>query len=725
MSDTFSNMQKANALYGNDTIEHTESEREQVRTRPSVYFGTNDVHGALNGLFELITNGADEGTTLKKNGVTGTVIKTVVEEDRDAILRGDVNGSYICTVTDNGRGVPMAWNEKAKKFNWDLVYNTLFASGKRGNSAYSGAAGLNGLGATLCNFCSTFFTVISRRIEVDSKGKQTKVEYEMNFEDGLPKGQLITRDWRTGEENITGLTGTGTYVRYKMDDRFFLDTRYGFEEIADRLRKLATAVSGLKYELTFLDEQPLTFYFPNGTADFLKEIVTEQITKDVVCVKGSQLVTDKYVGETVQYTIDVECSFMFSNNGGFVETYHNGTFLPENGAAYLGAKDAIKEILEQFGQKNGQLKAKEHISVNDIDDILCIISVSSIDHGEYSSYAGQDKRALKNQTVYNEFRALIAETFRNWLTTHKEEGLKAIQAIKLRKEAREKADQIKKKLVKQLSTSPNELKSRPAKLHDCSSRNTNENEIFIVEGDSAEGSAMLARSSLTQATYPLTGVILNCEKASPEQILNNRVIRELIQIFGCGIEIPTENKHMAKVLKDLPKFDIRKLNYGRIIFMTDADLDGYHISCLLIVFIAKLMPELLRHGKVYLAQAPLFKVVYANNAYDYIYTDGELKSHIEYAKNIGKKIKYIKRFKGLGEMQDDELAESVMDPGTRRLIPVEFNDEAGFHKVMQDLLGDNLDERKAYIRDFFEMITEQEQEAENEYLMNAAAGANL
>lgn len=721
MEDNLNNLQKVNALYGNETIEHTESEREQVRTRPAVYFGTNDVHGALNGLFEIITNGADEGSTLRKNGITNCVIKTTIEEDFDAIAKGDVNSSYICTVTDNGRGVPMAWNEKAKKFNWDLVYNRLFASGKRGNSAYSGAAGLNGLGATLCNFCSTFFTVISRRVEVDATGKQTKVEYEMNFEDGLPKGELIVRDWRTGTENITGLTGTGTYVRYKMDDRFFLDTRYSYEELADRLRKLATAVSGLKYELQFLDKQAVTFYFPNGTADFLKELIAEPITKEIFSVKAAEKVTDKFVGEEVHYTIDVDCAITFNNKSGFIETYHNGTFLPENGVAYLGAKDAIKDVLENFGQKNGQLKAKERILNSDLDDILCIISVSSMDHGEYSSYSGQDKRALNNQTVYNAFRIQVTTAFRDWLTTHKEDGLKVIQAIKLCKEAREKADQIKKKLVKQLSTNPNELRNRPAKLHDCSSRNTAENEIFIVEGDSAAGSALSARNAIIHAVYPLTGVILNCEKASPEQILNNRVIRELIQIFGCGIEIPAENKHMSKVLKDLPKFDVNKLNYGKVIFLTDADLDGWHISCLLLVFVAKLMPELLRQNKVYIAQAPLFKVIYSNNkTYNYCYTDEELKQTLDKAKSIGKKIKYIKRFKGLGEMQPEELAESVMNADTRKLMPIDFTDEKGFHNIMQDLLGNNLDERKAWIREYFDMVIEEEQMAEQEYLLSAA-----
>lgn len=707
--------------YGNDTLEETVGERNQVRTRPQVYFGTNDARGCMHGVMELVTNGSDE-----LNSGNGGQIKTIVEEDMEAIRSGDTDSSYIVTVIDDGRGVPMDLNPKNGKFNWHLVYNQLFASGKRGSSgAYAGAAGLNGVGAAITQFTSEWMKVISRRKELLPNGKIENIEYEMNFLDGEPNGQLIKRPWTTGEANVTGLTGTGTYVRYKTDARFFLQTRYSFEMLADAIRKLATVADGQKYYLKFLDEEPITFCFENGISDFLAAMTEEPIMKDSFRHVGSQKVQDMFMGERVEYTVGVNVAFAFSNSQGYVETYHNSSFTPENGQHYNGARDAIRETLEKFGQREGKLAAKERILTGDLEDMLCILCASSIDHGEYSAWSGQDKRAINNDSIYTVFKAQVSEAFRNWLTTHKEDGLKAIQAIKLRKEAREKSEQIKKKLVKQMSTSPNELKSRPAKLHDCSSRDTSENEIYIVEGDSAEGSAMTARNVQIQATYPLTGVILNCEKASPEQILNNRVIRELIQICGCGIEIPTENKHMAKVLKDLPKFDARKLNYGKIVFLTDADLDGHHISCLLLVFVAKLMPELLRQGRVFIAQAPLFKVVYVNNSYDYCYTDGELKQHLEYVRSIGKKVKYVKRFKGLGEMQDDELSESVFDPKTRRLLPVEFNDEEGFHKVMQDLLGDNLDERKAYIRDFFEMVTEAEAEAENEYLLEMAEAADF
>lgn len=707
--------------YGNDTLEETVGERNQVRTRPQVYFGTNDVKGCMHGVLEIVTNGADE-----LSSGHGSTIRTIIEEDMDAIRSGDVDGSYIVTVIDDGRGVPMDINPKNGKYNWHLVYNQLFASGKRGSSgAYAGAAGLNGVGAAITQFTSVWMKVISRRKELMSDGRVENIEYEMNFSDGEPVGQLIKRPWTTGDENITGLTGTGTYVSYKTDPRFFLQVRYSFEMIADAIRKLATVADGQKYYLRFLDEEPITFCYEHGITDFLNAIITEPIMKESFRHVGAEKVQDVFMGEHVEYSVGVNCAFSFSNNQGYIETFHNSSYTPENGQQYNGARDAIREVLEKFGQREGKLAAKEKILVGDLEDMLCIICASSMDKGEYCAWSGQDKRAINNDRVYDVVKRQITESFRNWLTTHREDGLKVIQAIKLRKEAREKADQIKKKLVKQMTTSPNELKSRPAKLHDCSSRDTTENELFIVEGDSAEGSTITARNVQTQATYPLTGVILNCEKARPEQILGNRVIRELIQIFGCGIEIPTENKHMAKVLKDLPKFDARKLNYGKIVFLTDADLDGHHISCLLIVFVAKLMPELLRQGRIYLAQAPLFKVEFNDNTYEYVYTEGELKQKLEQYKQYGIKVKYIKRFKGLGEMQPDELAESVMEPKTRRLIPVEFNDEEGFHQIMQDLLGDNLDERKAYIREFFEMVTDAEQEAENEYLLEMAANGEF
>lgn len=704
-----------NAYYGNDTLEETVGERNQVRTRPAIYFGTNDVKGCLNGVLEIVTNGADEISSGH-----GSTIKTIIEEDFDAIQRGDTPGSYIVTVIDNGRGVPMDMNPKAGKPNWHLVYNQLFASGKRGsNSAYNGAAGLNGVGAAITQFTSEWMKVISRRQEMTTNGIQN-IEYEMNFVDGEPNGQLIKRPWTTGEANVTGLTGTGTYVKYKTDARFFLETRYSFEMVADKLRKLATVNSGTQFELKFLNEESITLQFKDGLREFLMAVTEEPLMKEPFTLSTKETVREFFQGENVQYELGVNVAFSFSNKCGYVECYNNNIYVPENGTHFMGARDAIRDVLEGFGQREGKLAKKERILQGDLEDILTIICSSTISNGEYCAWSGQDKRSINNPTLYDAFRAHITDKFRAWLTIHKEDGLRVIQAIKLRKEAREKADQIKKKLVKQMTTSPNELKSRPAKLHDCSSRNTLENEIFIVEGDSAEGSVLVSRSAITQATYPLTGVILNCEKASPEQILNNRVIRELIQIFGTGIEIPTDNRHMAKVLKDLPKFDITKLNYGKIILLTDADLDGYHISCLLIVFIAKLMPELLKQGKVFIAQAPLYKVVYVGkNDYDYIYNDAELQNKLKYNASIGKKHKYIKRFKGLGEMTADELSESTTDKATRRLLPVELTDVEGFHQVMQDLLGNNLDERKAYIRDFFEMTTEAEEEAEAEYLMNS------
>ena len=274
-----------NNYYGNDTLEATLGERQQVRTRVPLYFGTNDVKGCLNGVFEIATNGADE-----LNHGFGTIVKTIIEEDWDAIRAGITDDSFVVTVIDDGRGVPMDWNPKQKQFNWHLVYNQLFASGKRGsNSAYSGAAGLNGVGAAITQFTSEWMTVISRRQEQTPTGIQN-VEYEMHFEDGEPKGELIKRPWSVGEANITGLTGTGTYVRYKTDPRFFLETRYSFEMIADRMRKLATVAGGSTFYLKYLNEEPLTLKFENGLSDFLAQIVDEPITKEGFKLQTSETV---------------------------------------------------------------------------------------------------------------------------------------------------------------------------------------------------------------------------------------------------------------------------------------------------------------------------------------------------------------------------------------------------------------------------------------------------
>ena len=703
--------------YGSNALEETEDPREQVQTRPSMYFGTNDVQGCLNGVMEIVTNGTDECTALKEMGskTQGTYVKTIVEYDFDAIRAGDTDGAYVVTVIDNGRGVPMDINDKGK-YGWDLVYNKLFASGKRGtNSAYSGAAGLNGVGAAITQFTSEFMRVISRRIEATPTGTKN-VEYEMFFEDGRPKGTLIKRDWQEETAKFTGLTGTGTYVQYKTDRKYFLAVHYSFEMLADRLRKLATVAPGVKYDLKFLDEEPITFYFENGAVDFMKAIIEEPIIKEPFHVYKKYNIKDTFMGAEVDYDITVDCTIAFSNKQGYIECYNNNIYVPENGTHLKGTKAAIKEVFEAFGVREKKFTAKEHILDSDLDDILCVIAASAISKGEYCAWSGQDKRAINNQSLYNEFRYVVTEALKDCVTSHKDEANRVIDAIKLRREAREKADQIKKKLVKQITANATELKTRPEKLHDCSSRDTTKNELFIVEGDSAEGSALTARNAIYQATYPLTGVILNVEKASAEQIFKNRVIRELIQIAGCGIELNGMNKHYMKVLKDLPKFDIRKLHYGKIIILTDADIDGGHITCLLLVFFIKFMPEIVRQGRLYVAEPPLYKIIYSDNTYVYAYNDTDKAAILEENKKYGKKVKYIKRFKGLGEMEDEEMSESVMDVNTRRITQVTLNDEAGYAALMQDLLGNNLDERKAWIRTFFDEVSDVELEGELAYL---------
>lgn len=703
--------------YGNDTIEETLGERNQVRTRPQIYFGGTDVIGAMHAVLEIITNGADE-----LNEGHGTGITTIIEEDWDAIQHGETDSSYIATVIDDGRGVPMDLNPKNGKYNWHLVYNQLFASGKRGNAgAYAAAAGLNGVGAAITQFTADWMKVISRQTVQTPVGKQN-IEYEMNFKDGNPEGQLIKRPWSTGDANVTGLIGTGTYVRFKTCANIFSDTRYTFDMLADELRKIAIVSDNKRFSLKFCEQDQIDFIFPNGITDYLNAVITEPLMKETfrLVKKENTEITQK--GKKEQVTIGVNVAFNFSNTQGYVESFHNCNYVRENGTHYQGAIAAIKDVLETFGKQQGKLTAKEKIYASDLDDVLFIICSSNLSPGDLSDWLGQDKRGITNQCLYDAFRFHITENFRNWLTTHKDDGLKVIEALKLRKEAREKADQIKKSLVKQLSAKVSDMRTRPQKLHDCPSRDINENEIYIVEGDSAEGSALTARMVSFQATYPLTGVILNCEKATPEQILGNRVIRELIQIVGTGIEIPVTDKHMQKVLKDLPKFDINKLNYGKIIILTDADLDGYHICSLLIVFFAILMPDLLRQGKVYVADAPLFKIVYSQKTYEYAYTEQEKQRKIAAAAMKGLKPKYIKRFKGLGEMDEDELSESVMAPETRRLTRVDFNDEEGFRQVMQDLLGDNIDERKAWIREYFEMVSEAEEKGEADFMAQLRFG---
>ena len=657
--------------YGNDTIKKTEKERDQVRERPNVFFGTDDVYGALNAPMELVVNGSDELGA----GYGDTIIMTV---DND----------WNITVEDNGRGVPMDWNEDQKKYNWDLVYNQMYASGKRQPGAYDAAAGLNGVGASITQFTAYYMRVISRRVERLNNGAANKVEYEMNFENGYPKGELIKRPWAADAKS------TGTIVTFKTDESIFQDTHFTIEMVAEKFRRLATVKGGQHYKLRYRDRQEIEFFFKEGPKTVLEAICKERITADAIRFTDSVPVREIIRGRVEEFNVGVDITFTFSVEGEFKESYHNGLYLVEHGTSVDGFRDAVGDVIEAYGRSSGKLGPKDRVQLVDVDELVCFI-VSTTFQGEFSSWDGQDKKAIKNGFLERVCKQVVKDKFTEWASVHKAEMDKIVSAVIEMKAARLKAAAVKSNVLKKLSAGVSNYRTRPAKLVDCESKDVKENEIYIVEGESAKGSAVLARNPKLQAIYPLTGKILNCDKATLEAIFHNKVILDLIQTFGCGVEVK------SKYLKDLPPFDISKLNYGKIVLSTDADDDGFHIQCLLMVFIYRVMPSLIKAGKVYIAEAPLFMISY-NGGKVYTYSIEERDKVLAELKAKNARGIDVYRFKGLGEMASKQMAETTMNPDTRRLTPVDWpEDVEAFEKVMHELMGNDLAERKAWIADYF------------------------
>lgn len=677
----------ATLSYGNDVISTTEAERDQVRERPTIYFGTDDVKGALNAVMEIVTNGTDE-----------------VGAGHGDRIEIEVDSGYNITVVDNGRGVPMDWNEKDQRFNWDCVYNKMFSSGKRGQSAYSNAAGLNGVGAAITQFTSLWMKVISRRIEpiIDAAtGKMTGVEhneYEMNFKNGYPDGELLRRKWNPAVNN------SGTVVKFKTDPTIFQEVRFSIEDLLYKVRRLATVSGGTHYIVRFMQMDELDVYFEDGPVTFLEMEADTRMTKDIIGITGTKETAEFIRGKSERFDVKVRAYFTFSIEKPFHETYHNNAYMIENGTSYDGFKGAVAQVIDNFAKKNNKINAKDRITNADVDDVLCAIVTSEFD-GQFSSFDGQDKKAIKNEFLIGVVKQIVADGFTDWVSTHSDEVSKIVEIILANRAAKDKAAAVKRNVIKKMSSGVSSFKTRPAKLVDCEYGPEKDNEVYFVEGESAKGTAVLARDQKLQAVFALTGKILNCDKASIEAIFNNKVILDLIQILGCGVEVK------SKYIKDLPKFDINKLNYSKVIISTDADLDGWHIQCLLIVFIFKVIPSLMKYGRLYIAEAPLYSVEYTwggKKQHIYVYSDEELKTSLDKLNAQGITKRNIQRFKGLGEMDSEQLAETTMNPLTRRLTRVDWpEDVEAFEKTMHELMGNDLRARKEWVSDYFEFTRDE------------------
>ncbi len=624
--------------YGGDQIQILEG-LEAVRKRPGMYIGSTSSRGLHHLVYEIVDNAVDEALA----GFC-TEINVIINEDN------------TITVIDDGRGIPVDMNHKAGKPAVEVVFTVLHAGGKFGGGGYKVSGGLHGVGASVVNALSNWLEV---RVYRDGH------IYQQRYERGKTMYDLkICGDCDEGR--------TGTVVTFSPDETIFEETIFDYNILRQRLREMAFLTKGLKITLTDRREQPArseTFHYEGGIKEFVQylnhskealypEVIYCEGTKDGVFVEVAMQHNDSYN----------ESTFSFVNN---ITT-------PEGGTHMAGFRNALTKTFNNYAKQNKLLKDTESaLSGEDIrEGLTAIISVKLSD----PQFEGQTKQKLGNSEARGAVDSVLSEQLTYFLeqnpTIAKTICEKSLLAQRAREAARKARELTRRKTAL-------EGLSLPGKLADCSDKDPGNCEIFIVEGDSAGGSAKTARSRATQAVLPLRGKILNVEKARLDRIYANEEIKAMITAFGTGIH---------------EDFDIEKLRYHKIIIMTDADVDGAHISTLMLTFIYRFMPELIRQGYVYLAQPPLFKLE-KNKKVWYAYSDEQLNSILE---EVGRdSSNKIQRYKGLGEMDADQLWETTMDPEHRILRRVTMDDaqSAETDLTFTTLMGDKVEPRREFIEE--------------------------
>ena len=625
--------EKVQHEYGADEIQILEG-LEAVRKRPGMYIGSTSARGLHHLVYEIVDNAVDEALA----GFCDTIYVTI-------------NKDNSVTVIDNGRGIPVGINHKAGLPAVEVVFTVLHAGGKFGGGGYKVSGGLHGVGASVVNALSNWLEV-----EIYHEGKVYQQRYE--------RGKVMEKLTVIGdcEEEKTG-----TKVTFLPDDTIFETTIFDFNVLKQRFREMAFLTKGLKIVLKDdREEEPKerTFHYEGG----IKEFVT-YLNRSATPLY-EQIIYCEGMVNNVSVEVAMQHNDSYSDNTyGFV----NNITTPEGGTHVVGFRNAITKTFNDYARKNKLLRDNEpNLSGEDIrEGLTAIISVKIED----PQFEGQTKQKLGNSEARGAVDNVVSKQLEIFLEQNPAVGKIIVEKSVMSQRAREAARKARD-LTRRKSALDN--MALPGKLADCSDKNPENCEIYIVEGDSAGGSAKTARDRATQAILPLRGKILNVEKARLDKIYGNAEIKAMITAFGTGIH---------------EDFDISKLRYHKIIIMTDADVDGAHISTLLLTFIYRFMPELIFEGHVYIAMPPLYKAMPSRGAEEYLYDDKALERYRKRHKGPF----HLQRYKGLGEMDAQQLWETTLDPETRMLKLVEIEDARMASEVTEMLMGSDVPPRKAFI----------------------------
>ena len=632
-------MEQQNLSYDQGAIQVLEG-LDPVRKRPGMYIGSTDERGLHHLVTEVVDNSIDEA-------LAGYCDKIIVSIEKD--------GS--CKVIDNGRGIPTGIIPKEGKSAVEVVLTKLHAGGKFGGSGYKISGGLHGVGVSCVNALSEWLEAT-----VYQNGKI----YKQIFNRGIAQRPL---------QEVGTTDRTGTTIQFYPDPEIFETLDFNYDTMKIRLRELAYLNRGLTIQLIDRREEPArdeTFHYEGGIVQFVESLNKNKETVFPEVIYFDESYENGEVEIAMQYNDSYsETIFAFANN---INTEEGGTHLE-------GFKNSLTKIINDYGKNNNILKGDEKLSGDDVrEGLTAVISVKLTN----PQFEGQTKTKLGNSEMRTVVAKAMAEGLGSYLEEHPKEAkdliMKGVIAQKAREAARNARDLARRKSALESTT-------LPGKLADCSDKDPSLCEIYLVEGDSAGGSAKMGRDRRFQAILPLRGKILNVEKARLHKVLENEEIKTMITAFGAGIK---------------EDFDESKLRYNRIICMTDADVDGSHIRILMLTFFFRFMRPLIENGHVYIAQPPLYKVTKGKTV-KYCYSDDELN---EYLDSVGRKGNEIQRYKGLGEMDPEQLWETTMDPKSRTLLRVNMDDAIAADEIFTVLMGEQPELRRQFIEDNATLVTE-------------------
>ena len=696
-------MPKKTGEYGNQSISSLKGP-DRVRKRPGVIFGSDGIEGCEHSFFEILSNAIDEA----REGY-GNVINVTVKKDKSI------------TVEDFGRGVPLGWNEKEQRYNWDLIYCELYAGSKYDNDdgeAYKYSLGLNGLGACATQYCSEYMNVTS----YTKQGKSY-----ISFKKGYPDGELV--------EQEPVRKRTGTVVEWKPDIDVFTDTNIPFSYFSEVMHKQAIVNAGLRLCLDYENEdgthEKKEYLYKNGITDYVNELITlgakdsENIAYKQASESGENeeaeepeelqentsedtkdenadndpsrtlaLSTPAYFQTERQgrdredkpmYTLKVEMVFCFSNAVNRIEYYHNSSFLEHGGSPDKAFKSAFVKAFDKYLKDNGKYNKNESkVTYGDIEDCLILVVNS---HSTYTSYENQTKKAITNTFITEAMTDFFLHSLEVFFAENPSQAEKCASQVLINKRSRENAESTRVNIKKKLSSNI-DLVNRIEKFVNCRSKDAQKRELYIVEGDSAMSSCKLARDPDYQAIMPVRGKTLNCLKCGYDRIFKSDIIVDLLKVVGCGVEM---GKSKSKNLAD---FDPDALKWSKIIICTDADEDGYQIRTLILTMFYRLLPTLIEMGKVYIAESPLYEITSKSAGIQFAYNESEKAKILS---ELGDEKYTIQRSKGLGENEPDMMNKTTMNPQSRRLIRINPADAQATYIMFNTLLGDDLDARKEYI----------------------------